>query len=142
MTTHDHDPGPARAHACPSSPLHARASLLGLVRRDGRVDFLGEPIPVNEEFVQISRKGGPVGARFRFTGRCMASGCAQWEAGAQRCQVAARAVQREPVAEVAAPPACGIRSTCRWLAQEGEAACRVCREVVYDGVAVARDPEA
>lgn len=136
MTTHDDD-GPRRTHACPSSPLNPRASLLGLVRGDGRVDFLGEPLPVSDEFVQISRRGGSVGARFRFTGRCMESGCAQWESGEKRCQVAARAVQREPAADAAPSPACGIRATCRWLAQEGQAACRVCADVVYDGVAVA-----
>lgn len=140
MATHDHDAGPAGPHACPSSPLHARASLLGLVRRDGHVDFLGEPLPVNEEFIQISREGASLGARFRFTAPCMESGCAQWESGARRCRVATRAVQREPPAQAAALPACGIRPTCRWFTQEGEAACRVCSEVVYDGVAAPREP--
>lgn len=134
MTTHD-DAGPRRPHACPSSPLNARASLLGLVRSDGHVDFLGEPLPVSDEFIQISRKGNSVGARFRFTDRCMESGCAQWESGEKRCRVALRAVQREPLAAATAP-ACGIRATCRWLAQEGEAACLVCSDVVYDGIAV------
>ena len=130
--------GPGRPHACPSSPLNARASLLGLVRSDGRVTFLGEPLPVNDEFVQISRKGNSVGARFRFTGRCVESGCAQWESGEKRCQVATRAVQRGLPTEAAALPDCGIRSTCRWFSQEGEAVCLVCSDVVYDGVAVAR----
>ena len=132
------DSGEHNPRTCPSSPLHKRANVLGLVRRSGRVHFLGEPLPVHEEFIQIAGKGRSVGQRFRFSGPCLKSGCGQWRDGS--CSVAAETMSRaQPEASTSEHPElpeCGIRTTCRWFAQEGATICRACPEVLYDGTFV------
>lgn len=126
MAAGDDDP-----RTCPSSPLYPRASVLGLVQRSGRVEFLGEPVPVNEEFIQIAKRGRSVGQRFRFAGPCLKSGCAQWRGGG--CSVAAETMARAPDEAPAQLVDCGIRERCRWFAQEGARICGACPEVLYDG---------
>ncbi len=129
------DSGEQNPRTCPSSPLHRRANVLGLVRRSGRVQFLGDPLPVNEEFIQIAVKGRSVGQRFRFSGPCLKCCCAQWQDGG--CSVAVETMSRaQPEAVTSELPECGIRATCRWFAQEGATICRACPEVLYDGTFV------
>ncbi len=118
-------------HLCPSSPLNEDVSLLGVVSSTGDVRFLGEPLPVTPEFIQISTKGRSVGKRFRFTGPCMQRGCAQWNKEASQCGIARLAADSSEL-QVAEPPACGIREHCRWFAQEGMSVCRICPKVVHD----------
>jgi hypothetical protein len=38
-----------------------------------------------------------------------------------------------PVGNAPGLPGCGIRQSCRWFHQRGEAACRICPEIVTDG---------
>lgn len=96
------------------------------------MEFLGEPLPVNEEFIQIATKGRSVGQRFRFAGPCLKAGCAQWRDGG--CSVAAETMTRaQTTAAPAQLPDCGIRASCRWYAQEGAVICTACPEVLYDG---------
>jgi len=132
--SHDDHPGPARIRTCPSAPLYRHASVLGLVQQDGTIAFLGAPIPVDAEFIATASRGRSAGSRFRFSGKCMESGCARWDGGKSRCEVATSVlhqIRRKPPA--AALPDCGIRATCRWYAQEGAPACAVCSDVIYDG---------
>ena len=81
--------------------------------------------------------GGAPGleTRYRFSGACVESGCAFWQEGS--CAAISAAYQEygtagggEPASTGEPLPACGIRDTCRWWAQEGPRACGVCPYVV------------
>lgn len=64
---------------------------------------------------------------FRFAAKCEQSRCAHFDGS--RCALARRIVEQLPeVVDVL--PACQIRPTCRWYAEEGAAACRRCPQVV------------
>lgn len=110
---------------CPSAAAVPGAALHGVVGGDGRVRFLGTPIPVDTEF--LDRVGAEPTRRYRFVAPCAEGACAQWTGS--RCGVADRAVEVLG-GEPGALRACAIRSTCRWYAQRGRAACAVCDEVV------------
>lgn len=115
---------------CPSAPLYEGSQLLGIVKKDGGVSLLTEPIPVTPEFVETSTANGPAEERFRFVNKCVEKGCAKWGAGG--CSVVSGAVARmETAAQTAILPTCGIRPSCRWFMQEGPSACHACPQVTY-----------
>ena len=60
---------------CPSYKCAPGAMLIGIVQRDGTVSFLGNPIHVDEQFVQITHRGRPAENRFRFAGACGQGAC-------------------------------------------------------------------
>jgi hypothetical protein len=63
---------------CPSSECSENAILLGIVNKNGRISFLGEKkIIIENEFVQIARKGRTPEKRFRFADGCMKGACKQ-----------------------------------------------------------------
>ncbi|MFV8751711.1 hypothetical protein ACNOYE_14295 [Nannocystaceae bacterium ST9] len=128
------DKGSSHGYKCPSSPLHGHASILGLVQRDGQVAFLGEPLPVDEEFIETATHGASVGTRFRFSGKCMESGCARWNVAERNCEVAISVLHQIRPKAMTSLPSCGIRAACRWHAQEGDRVCAICPEVIYDGI--------
>jgi len=72
---------------------------------------------------------------FRLAARCAKGSCPHWrpeETGAEgdgACSLVQRVIAKLPKT---APQKCGIRSVCRWFAQEGLAACRICPGVVTD----------
>ena len=114
--------GPTASHTCPSGQAVEGALLLGVVREDGHVAFLGTPLPVNQEFIDKASQHGAPERRFRFATPCQETGCAQWGKG--RCSVGDRATRLlEPGPEELR--ACAIRETCRWWAQNVASACRV-----------------
>ncbi|MEU7020426.1 hypothetical protein ABZ990_07170 [Streptomyces sp. NPDC046203] len=105
---------------------------------------LHPPLPVTAAFAERAAAPGmrPPEARFRFAGPCVESACRQWAEG--RCSVgdevagrgrAKRATQGSHGSHgdsgAPAPPPCAIRSTCRWWAQGGADACRICPGVVH-----------
>jgi hypothetical protein len=112
---------------------------------DGTVGFITPPLQIDEDFVQRAKQGRDPEKRFRFSGTCVESGCKQWTGS--RCgvidRVLAAGVTPPPVVASAGTraslPQCAIRSTCRWFAQSGAAACRVCPLIVTETSAVA-DP--
>lgn len=116
---------------CPSAKCEPGSSLLGIVNREGKIDYLETPFPLNSTFLEAAQQGRTPEKRFRFTASCVESGCQQWLEG--RCTVADKviaALQSEPPAK--ALPHCGIRASCRWYRQSGKAACSVCEHVVTD----------
>jgi hypothetical protein len=118
---------------CPSAPPKSGALLLGRFTEEGRLAFAAEPLPVTGSFLARAEQGGDVGKRFRFASRCMESACSRWQNG--KCTVGLAAMEAAKHQELKKPldlPACAIRSQCRWFAQEGEAACKICPLVVYD----------
>jgi hypothetical protein len=120
-------------HLCPSAPPREGALLLGRFTARGSLAFAAKPLPVPTSFLAAAEETGDIGKRFRFASRCMQSACSRWQNG--KCLVgeaAARVAGQGKIEEPQALPMCAIRSQCRWFAQEGPAACRVCPWVVYD----------
>lgn len=120
---------------CPSSSCAAGHLLLGIVRPDGTVAALHPPLPVSAEFAERAAAPGlrPPEARLRFAGPCVESACRQW--AEDRCSlgdaVAGPGRAERAVDDTLAPPPCAIRPTCRWWAQGGADACRICPHIVH-----------
>ena len=114
--------------SCPSARAEPGNLLYGRVR-DGRVERLGTPVPVDQAFVDAVAANGPPEQRFRFAGKCLEGGCAQWQSGG--CGVIERVLRERPV-EAGGLPRCFIRASCRWFAQQGGAACAACDLVITD----------
>jgi hypothetical protein len=111
--------------------------VLGVVNADGRVEFLKQEVIVDKRFIEVAEEGRNPRKRFRFVNTCVEKGCTQWESG--KCGVAEATVEAElPMADTL--PECGIRQSCRWFAQRGEVACRMCPEVITE--LFAEDPSA
>ncbi|MGB3556352.1 MAG: hypothetical protein WBA25_17120 [Jannaschia sp.] len=112
--------------SCPSAqPETEGAQVLGVV--DGeRLSYVNARVPVTPEVLEAA---GPVPPTqlFRFAAPCATATCTHFEGGA--CRLATRiATRMAPVVDRL--PACVIRPTCRWHAQEGAAACHRCPQVV------------
>ncbi len=114
---------------CPSAPMEKGALLMGLVNEQGKIDYLGTPIPITKKFIKIAKEGRSPGKRFRFANECAKNGCARWENGG--CSVAKHSKELKINSNEPAPE-CGIRNSCRWFSQEGVYACGVCPLVITD----------
>lgn len=124
---------PQKRALCPSSVCVPGAVLLGIVMPDGRVAFAHDRIQIDEEFVTAAREAGDPERRFRFSGRCVQSGCGMWTGS--RCGVIDEVLEVVPERDrdpVGALPECAIRTDCRWFSQVGVEACRVCPQVITD----------
>jgi len=116
---------------CPSARCEPGALLLGIVLPNGRIGYSRERIAVDDEFVQIARRGRAPERRFRFSSPCVQNACKQWSAG--RCGVIDEAVAEFESSQAAQPlPQCAIRPSCRWFLQNGTMACNVCPLVITD----------
>lgn len=129
------EPAAARpaSHACPSAPATPGSGLLGVLGLDGKIHNLRTLMPVDKNFLAAVRLRGAPEARMRFTSPCQTSGCSQWTG--TRCGVIDRAMKEMevPGAPLATDlPACTIRGTCRWYAQNGPQACGTCAYIVTD----------
>ncbi len=118
----------AKNKTCPSSMGQVGANLLGMVNANGTVGFFKEPIEVTQKFIDDAGDFENLERRFRFSNKCVQSGCKQWTG--KECGVikAVLALNSNPAKKDL--PACSIRSTCRWYYQEGAKACKGCRYVV------------
>jgi len=112
--------------ACPSGRCQEGSSLLGIVRQDGTIAMVNPLLPVTPEFLGAAAIHGNELQRFRFTEPCIEAGCAQWTG--TRCGVIDKALAVLP--RVTSIERCALRPTCRWYAQSGMDACRVCPFVV------------
>src|ERR1700693_531852 len=121
----------ARAALCPSARCEPGALLIGIVLPNGRIGYSRERVVIDEEFVQIAKRGRAPEKRFRFGGSCVQNWCEQWNAG--RCGVIDEVVaELEPSERAQALPECAIRAACRWFLQSGRTACTVCPLVITD----------
>ena len=116
--------------ACPSAPCIEGALLVGIKTESG-LAYVQPPTRVDAAFVARAQEMGHPEARFRFSLPCVESACPQWTG--RGCGVVDHVIEEEQAGDVDAPlPNCAIRSTCRWFAQRGRAACAVCPRVVAD----------
>ncbi len=117
---------------CPSARAVPGAILVGVVGPDGKVGYVSPRIQIDADFVTRASGGRAPEKRFRFAGRCVEAGCVFWQN--ERCHVVDSAVDvldgnPDSASQL---PRCAIRSDCRWFAQAGSHACRVCPLVVTD----------
>jgi hypothetical protein len=112
---------------CPSHKCASGAQLIGIVQADGSVAFLGNPLSVDRQFVEIASQGRPPELRFRFASACAEGGCANW--GANGCGIAAQISRSDGIGRSELPD-CGIRPQCRWFRDRGANACAACPEIV------------
>lgn len=114
---------------CPSSKAQKGAMLLGILQDDGKVSILPQPLRIDETFIETAGHQRPAEEQFRFTNKCVESGCSQWTG--KRCGVADKVLSvlndLPPQNEV---PVCALRPSCRWHLQSGEEACRACVFVI------------
>lgn len=114
---------------CPSAPhQHPEAKLLGVVLEDGgetQVAYVEKDTDVPGDFDPHSLGVDP-GHALRFSAPCANSGCGQWREGG--CGLGKAILEQlQPVVDVA--PACTLRATCRWFAENGKASCLRCPQV-------------
>lgn len=135
-------PSGRRPSVCPSTSCAEGTSLLGVTTASGRLAYLPDPVVVDRALADRLQASGRPESRYRFTGPCREEGCAQWTG--RRCAVVDHILDDPPdpdpghgprrpeTSTGGALPVCGIRADCRWFAQRGAAACRVCPSVVAD----------
>lgn len=119
-----------RQLSCPSAqPDMAQARVFGVVagaRDEPRVAYLKRSAQVTPELLAELGDRDPTSV-FRYSGRCEEHRCAQFDG--TRCTLAQRIVETL-AAVVDQLPSCQIRRSCRWHAEEGQAACLRCPQVV------------
>lgn len=112
---------------CPSYVAKAGAQLFGVISKEGKVNFIS-PISLTEEYLSRSDKS-TLEQRFRFTGKCIEKGCAQWNSAQEKCTLSQK-VSETVQQSVTALFFCPIRSSCRWFLQDGETACLSCNDIL------------
>lgn len=119
-----------QAASCPSGRCREGAHLIGIVRSDGTVGYLGGPVEVDADWVAIAQQGRAPETRFRFSEPCAQGACRHWAGDA--CSLVHQVLELdiEP-SDDRALPRCGIRRTCVWFAQRGRDACVVCPQVIH-----------
>lgn len=113
---------------CPSSLGQVGSNLLGIVNPSGTVGFFEDPMEVTPEFLEDAGDPDSLERRFRFSNKCIQSGCKQWTGKA--CGVIKAVLALDTIPANKDLPACSIRKTCRWFSQEGAVACNGCRYVI------------
>lgn len=117
---------------CPSNKAKTGSELLGVRQEDGTVAILPQTLPVDQAFLdKVSMDGIAAEQKFRFTNKCIESGCQQWNG--KGCGVVEQVIQfldHLPVSETI--PDCPIRPTCRWYLQKGPSSCKVCPFIVSE----------
>ncbi|WP_294315422.1 hypothetical protein [uncultured Chryseobacterium sp.] len=109
---------------CPSYIGKAGAQLFGVVNKDGKVQFI-TPLTITEDFIAQNTN---LEQRFRFTGKCIEKGCAQWNDQDLKCSLSGK-VCNLAVPEHTELSFCPIRRQCRWFFQDGNKACFSCNEI-------------
>lgn len=116
--------GKSTQKKCPSYLGKAGAQLFGVVDKDGRVQFI-TPLTVTQDFIETNSR---LEQRFRFTGKCIEKGCAQWNDQDFQCSLPGK-VRDLAVPEYTEMSFCPIRGQCRWFFQDGNKACFSCDEI-------------
>jgi len=122
-----------QAKTCPSAPCEVGSSLLGIVNEDGTVGYIRPLLPITPAFVaEVQKEDISPTKKYRFSAQCVENACLQWSEG--RCGVIDRLSQSNDIStqDDTPLPRCDIRRDCRWFAQLGPGACRVCPYVITD----------
>ena len=117
---------------CPSArPDMAGAVAFGVIggtAEEPVASYLKETIPVTPELLQLARPVKPTEV-FRFAAPCAESGCQHYSDDS--CRLAEKISANVPTG-FQKLPACKIRGSCRWWAEQGRAACFRCPLVVTE----------
>ncbi|WP_276482194.1 hypothetical protein [Paraflavitalea pollutisoli] len=115
--------------SCPSATCEEGAILLGVVNGDGTIGYISTPMTVDHDFVQEVHEQGNPESSFRFSNKCVTSGCRQWSNG--QCGVINKIIHNNEDLDLPPRlPECSIRSSCRWYYQEGAKACSFCPYII------------
>lgn len=117
---------------CPAHLCKPGSKLLGVRQNDGTTIILPNTLPIDDAFIE-KVKQHPITPerRFRFTNKCIEGGCEQWNG--KGCNVADKVVQYlEIIEESVNLPYCSIRTSCRWHAQKGDNACKICPYILTE----------
>ncbi|HLO44521.1 MAG TPA: hypothetical protein VK175_09320 [Leadbetterella sp.] len=117
-------------YACPSATNSEGASLFGIVGNDGLVKFLPHVVPLDAELISAANSHSNPEAKFRYTQTCAEGGCRQWTG--HKCGVIDKVLGMETEHLNGKIQNCPILNDCRWYAQDGTKACKVCPLVVAD----------
>jgi hypothetical protein len=114
---------------CPSYVCKPGAKLYGIINSKGIIDYLKEPIIIDDTFMVEAHKGREPEKRFRFAGNCVKSGCKQWDTSGHECGLINDVIDiiGNDTTEL---QHCSIRKKCRWYSQRGGHACAQCNEVI------------
>lgn len=123
---------------CPSSLGQVGSNLLGVVNANGTVGFFSDPVEVTQEFIDDTGDVKDLENRFRFSNKCVQSGCKQWTG--KECGVIKAVLALDSIPQKNDLPDCSIRTTCRWYFQEGAVACNGCRYVITNVSEPLADP--
>ncbi len=125
---------PKQQMLCPATELLRDAQIIGIIRPNGEVRFIGRPIPAVGEFRAEARRLGRHAERhFRFAAVCLREDCKRWENG--HCTLVDalnRATEGNAALRSQSSPLCGIEMDCQWRLQGGSQACKACRCVGSD----------
>jgi hypothetical protein len=95
------------------------------------VAYLTRPVPVPDDVAEMTAPARP-NEVLRTASPCAQHACSHFSGSS--CTLIERITAAlEPA--VARPPACAIRATCRWWAEQGRNACVRCPQVVTDRTA-------
>lgn len=124
----------SRTMYCPSAqPGRNGSMIIGLVEKDdgiSRVKILPHPVKVTlGTLAALTSSEIPATDIFRFASPCQTSQCLHWRESESKCGVATGLIQIMPKANEKLP-ACTLRAACRWFAQEGQASCGRCANVI------------
>jgi hypothetical protein len=114
---------------CPSSTCREGSILLGVVQQNQTITMLNIPLRVDATFVKKLEVQGAPEKKFRFTNKCIKSGCRQWDGSSCGALNFLAASNKHLEEDINLKP-CIIRESCRWFHQEGKAACTICTFVV------------
>jgi hypothetical protein len=132
---------------CPAAPAHWEdATVWGIVAGSVEEPRVA-PIPPEPVTAALIAAAAPCTPRevFRIAAVCVKSRCRHWRAGNDgaesdgKCSLVERVIDGFTLLEL--QPCC-IRPVCRWFAQEGPAACRVCSGVATDVGELPQEAEA
>jgi hypothetical protein len=116
---------------CPSAqPDMKDAVAFGVVGgtpEEPHVTYLREPLPVTDELLELAKPVEPTEV-FRFAARCAEGGCQHFDGAT--CQLGSKIASNVTVTIAGRLPACRIRPSCRWFAEQGPAACARCPLIV------------
>lgn len=117
-------------YACPSATNSEGASLFGIVGNDGKVKFLPHIVSLDAELIAAANNHTNPESKFRYTQTCAEGGCRQWTG--EKCGVIDKVRDLGIQQLDEKMQHCPIINDCRWYAQDGPNACRICPLVVAD----------
>ncbi len=115
-----------KTKTCPSAKFSKGALLIGIKNDQEEMDMLDEPIKITDDiYDEIGASGILPEKALRTANKCLESGCKQWTG--KKCGVIDSVLKRVENNYLKDQlPECAIRKDCRWYAQQGDIACKVC----------------